>query len=217
MTLFLDFDSTFITTESLDILAEVAGCDFKTQEKIKQLTERAMNGELSFYEALKQRLQLIQLNKTDIEQSVLILKKHISPSFQKNKHWLKKHASKMIFLSGGFKEMIVPLVAEFGFRADQVYANEFVFSYTGEVLGVDKDNPLAHDGGKVIAAKNMACCHTGSAILGDGYNDFLLKKMGVVQTFYLFTENVCRETLIPYADKVVSSLDELTELFGVES
>ena len=59
--LIIDFDSTFIQDETIEILAEIAlkksPKRFDVLSKIKKMTNLAMNGELSFQEALKQRIQ----------------------------------------------------------------------------------------------------------------------------------------------------------------
>ena len=51
-----DMDSTIVTTETLDELAEEAGI----KNQIAEITERAMRGELDFHTALKERVQLIK-------------------------------------------------------------------------------------------------------------------------------------------------------------
>ena len=62
MTLILDFDSTIIKGESLDLLAETVfenrlEPNFKLQE-IKKLTDEGMEGRISFQESLNRRLKI---------------------------------------------------------------------------------------------------------------------------------------------------------------
>lgn len=213
MILFADFDSTFIQSESLDVLAMIAGCDNNILTKITQLTDQAMNGELSFCQALNQRLALINLTQQHVDKSIEYLKNNISPSFVKNKSWLIKNSKNIIILSGGFKKMIEPIVAEFGIKANQVYANDFRYNAQNQIIGIDHDNPLAHDNGKAKAVEKFFTLGEEAIILGDGYNDYLLKKSGLAKQFYLFTENIHRKNLEQYADRIISSLDEITELF----
>lgn len=216
MKLLIDFDSTFVQLETLDLLAEIAGCDQGTLVKIKHITDQAMAGELSFYQALSQRLALITLEKKHVQLCIKYLKNKISTSFVKNKDWLKAHANNIFILSGGFKEIIVPIAAEFNIPENQVYANEFIYdqeSNSHKIIGIDQDNYLAHDNGKAKAAKKFLQPNEPAVILGDGYNDFLLKKSGLVQQFYLYTENIHRKNLDQYADLIINSLDGVTGLF----
>ncbi len=59
--LLADMDSTIVTSETLDELAEEA--DLK--DKISKITERAMRGELDFHAALKERVGLLKGLSTD--------------------------------------------------------------------------------------------------------------------------------------------------------
>ena len=72
--LLIDFDSTFIKSESLEIISDISlehnQNKNKIISKIKELTDLAMNGELSFSEALSKRIKLIKANKNHINQSV---------------------------------------------------------------------------------------------------------------------------------------------------
>lgn len=213
MKLFIDFDSTFIKSESLDFLAEMVDCDNETIERIKTLTDQAMCGTLSFHQALVQRLELISLTKDDVELCIEKLRNNISTSFVKNKDWLIQHAEHIVILSGGFKEIIVPIVAEFGLGSDQVYANDFIYNtHNKKIIGINNKNFLAHDNGKAKVASGLLQKNELAIILGDGYNDYVLKQVGIAEKFYLFIENIYRKELEQYADKIVSSLDEITEI-----
>lgn len=216
MKLLIDFDSTFVQLETLDLLAEIADCNQDVLLKIKHITDQAMAGELSFYQALSQRLALITLEKKHVQLCIKYLKNKISASFVKNKNWLKAHANNIFILSGGFKEIIVPIAAEFNIAQNQVYANEFIYDQepnSHKIIGIDQDNYLAHDNGKAKATEIFLQPAESAVILGDGYNDFLLKKSGLVQQFYLYTENIHRKNLDQYADLIINSLDDITGLF----
>ena len=62
----IDFDSTFITTESLD---ELAVCKFgndpnskSLMNEIQSITNAGMNGDISFKESLDKRMRLLNIN-----------------------------------------------------------------------------------------------------------------------------------------------------------
>ena len=85
----IDFDSTFIKTESLDILAKVSkSCNQKSEKKIAKITEMGMNGKISFKNSLNQRIKLFSATKKDIDNTIKIIKTHISSSFKKNKNFI---------------------------------------------------------------------------------------------------------------------------------
>ena len=54
----LDFDSTLVRVETLELMAELKPDGAKLNARIKELTDAAMGGSLSFRAALEQRLKL---------------------------------------------------------------------------------------------------------------------------------------------------------------
>lgn len=207
----IDFDSTFTKVEGLDELAKIAQAGSPDQEKIvaeiRKITDQGMNGEITLAESLSKRIKLLKAHKDHIDKLVSFLKTQVSTSFARNQIFFEHCASDVIILSSGFKEFIVPVVADFGINASQVYANTFVFDEEGQIVGIDESNPLAGNGGKVKVIKSLQLNGEVLAI-GDGYTDYELKESGVAKEFYAFIENVSREKVIAKADHVVKSLDE---------
>ncbi len=211
----IDFDSTFTKVEGLDELANIALAGSATQEKvvsqIRSLTEQGMNGEITFSEALSRRIDLLKANRSHIEKLVDFLHTQVSESFQRNEKFLREYADRILIVSGGFKEFIVPIVTSMGIKEANVYANTFVFDAEDNIIGVDQDNMLAHAKGKV---KLLASLNLEGDIyaIGDGYTDYELRSSGLANRFYAFTENVEREKVTSKADHIVPSLDEFLYL-----
>ena len=211
----IDFDSTFTKVEGLDELANIALAGSATQEKIvsqiRSLTEQGMNGEITFSEALSRRIDLLKANRSHIEKLVDFLHTQVSESFQRNEKFLREYAERILIVSGGFKEFIVPIVTAMGIKEANVYANTFVFDADDNIIGVDQDNMLAHAKGKV---KLLASLNLEGDIyaIGDGYTDYELRSSGLANRFYAFTENVEREKVTSKADHIVPSLDEFLYL-----
>ena len=67
------------------------------------------------------------------------------------------------------------------------------------------------DKGKVEIVKNLNLDGT-IHIIGDGYTDYEIKKEGFADYFYLFVENIKRESLINNADFLVKSLDQFIKI-----
>lgn len=211
----IDFDSTFVKSEGLEELAQVSLKNNPQKDKIlaqiKKLTNQGMEGKIPFEISLKKRLALLSATKKDVQKVVLVLKKKISPSIIRNRNFFRKNKNAVYVISGGFKELITPIVKNFGLKPENILANTFVFNQKGEITGVDKNNPLAHVNGKVEAVKKLEL--NGSVfVIGDGYTDYQIKQMGAASRFVAFTENVKREKIVKNADQVVNSFDEFLYL-----
>lgn len=207
----IDFDSTFTKVEGLDELAAIALAGHPQREKIVQeitdLTNKGMNGEMSFSEGLHQRINLLKANRANIEELISLLKTKVSDSFQRNKQFLVENADQIFIVSSGFKEFIVPVVTELGLRADHVYANEFRFDEEGNIIGIDETNVLSTDGGKIKLLSSLKLEGDVYAI-GDGYTDYQLKESGLANRFYAFTENIERPKVVAVADHIATSFDD---------
>ncbi len=213
-TIIIDFDSTFIQTEILEELAAIVLCNNNQREtilrKIIEMTKLAMAGQMSFSEALHKRLQLLTIHKSDLEQLIEQIKTKITPSFVQHKAYIKAHADNIYIISNGFSDVIVPVVADFGIAADHVLANKLMFAVDDVVTGVDETNVLAQDQGK-LKLINAMDFPAKIYVIGDGFTDHEMQLSGKVAKFYLFVENVYREELTQYADKVIHSFAEFIQ------
>jgi D-3-phosphoglycerate dehydrogenase len=207
----IDFDSTFIKVEALDELAEISLKSDKQKaakvERVKELTRKAMNGEISFTKTLEERIRILNANKAHLEILSKKLTGRISRSITGNKKFFKDFSKNIIIISGGFKEYILPIVSKFHIPPKQVFANTFIFDRKGNITGFDSRNHLSRKNGKVRQIKELNL--KGELIvIGDGHSDYELKKSGLVHKFYAFTENVKRESIARRADHITPSFDE---------
>ena len=207
----IDFDSTFTKVEALDVLGEISligrpdRADVLNQ--IKVITDRGMSGELSFTESLELRLGLLKAHRDQLPALVETLMGKISDSFQRNQPFLTENADHIFIVSNGFKEFIIPIVTSLGIRADNVFANTFVFDETGAIVDFDRTNPLSANGGKSQVIRSLKL--DGEVyVIGDGYTDYEIKASGLANRFYAFTENVMRPQVMAKADHIAPSLDE---------
>jgi D-3-phosphoglycerate dehydrogenase len=208
----IDFDSTFVTIEALDTLAEIALEDNAKKEEIvlqiKGITQLGMEGKMTFTETLEKRLPLFSANKSHIDILIKKLKKSITPSILRNKSFFKKNASNIYILSGGFSEYIIPIVTAFGIPEKNILANNFVFDKDNNITGFNKKSLLSQKRGKVKAVNSLKL-NGEKYVLGDGYTDYEIKKYGASDYFYCFTENVRRDSVANLADLEITSFDEL--------
>ncbi len=79
-----DFDSTLTKVEALDVLAEISLANNPKKSEIIQqiidITNLGIDGEISFTESLKRRINLLDAKKYDLEQLVVNLREQISQS-----------------------------------------------------------------------------------------------------------------------------------------
>lgn len=211
----IDFDSTFIQTEGLEELAQIALKNNpkkeKTLEEIKKITNLGMEGKIGFRQSLKKRLQLLEANKSHIEKVKKVLKKKISPSILRNKRFLITHTDQIYIITGGFLEWVLPIAEKFGIPKSNILANTFIYNKQGKIIGFDPKNPLSENNGKVKAVKQLKL-KGEILVIGDGFTDYQIKQMGAASRFIAFTENVKRENVLKKADQVVSSFDEFLYL-----
>ena len=211
-----DFDSTFIRLETLDELAKIVlknkkALDSRSSDeilkKIQDLTEKGMNGELSFSESLKLRLQYLSPTTKDLEELTEKLKNSITPSFLRNKPFFTNNKNHIFILSGGFLECILPIAKLFSIPKYRVFANSFVYDLEGKIIEIDHSNPLSQDLGKVKLLKKLNL-QGEVIIIGDGYTDYEVKKNAYAQKFVAFTENVYRKPIVELADFEAQNLEE---------
>ena len=208
----IDFDSTFIKNESLDILFEISDPNNDDKiRKIQKITDLGMNGQISFSESLKRRIKLLEASRKDIDKAVDNIRLNISDSFEKNSDFIKKNRKKIYLVSSGFHEIIDPIAEDFNIIKNHIYANNFVFDDNEIVTGFDDKNVLSMDKGKVEIIKNLNLDGT-IHVIGDGYTDYEIKKEGFADYFDLFVENIKRESLINSADFLVKSLDQVIKI-----
>ncbi len=106
-----DMDSTMITVECIDELADYAGI----KDQIAAVTEAAMRGELDFAEALDARVALLK----DLEASAIdrcrAERVRLMPGAKALIRTMKAHGARTVLVSGGFTVFAEPVAAEIGF------------------------------------------------------------------------------------------------------
>lgn len=161
-----DMDSTLIETEVIDELAIRAGVG----DQVKEITERAMRGEIDFCESFTERVALLKgLDESvmkDIAENL-----PITEGLDRLMEVLKRVGYKTAILSGGFTYFGNYLKQRFGF--DYVYANELEIvdgKLTGRHLGDIVDGKRKAELLRLIAqVENVNIAQT--IAVGDGAND----------------------------------------------
>ena len=164
----IDMDSTLVTMETLDEIADMAGL----KAEVAAITEAAMRGEIKdFSESLTRRMALLTVVGEDLIERVYQERLHLSPGAEILLAAAKAAGLKTMLVSGGFTHFTERLKGRLGF--DYAFANQFDIAnqrLTGRVLG-----PIV-DGAFKARAVQQCCqdigCPPSQAIaIGDGAND----------------------------------------------
>ena len=207
----IDFDSTFTRVETLEELIAISLKGNKKKDeilkKIRDITNAGMEGKISIVESLEKRIALLNSNKKDLEPLIKLLKKNITPSFARNKKFLKQYGNDIFIFSNGFKEFIIPVVKTYGIPDRNVFANTFIFDKEDKITGFDRSNLLAQKGGKVAQLRKLNL-KGDIFVIGDGNTDYEMRESGLASKFFAFTENVSRKSVVEKADHVIPTFDE---------
>ncbi len=175
-----DMDSTLIETEVIDELAIRAGVG----DKVKEITERAMRGEIDFCESFKERVALLKgLDESVMKEIAENLP--ITEGLGRLMEVLKRAGFKTAILSGGFTYFGNYLKQKFGF--DYVYANELEIvdgKLTGNYVGDIVDGKRKAELLRLLAqVENVNIAQT--IAVGDGANDLpMLSTAGLGIAFH---------------------------------
>ena len=212
--LFIDFDSTFVKVETIDEIAKLTlDSDPKKQDKVKlisDITNQAMSGEIDFPTALELRLQTLLITRETIDEVTKSIGSLVSDSFNKHRELIRENASDIWIISGGFTQVIAPIVSGFGITQDHVLANSL--SFRGDrVSGCDRENFLFQDKGKIKAINSVETLNP-RVMVGDGYTDLEVHLDGAADQFICYTENISREKVLERSKHSAKSFGEILDI-----
>jgi len=167
--LIADMDSTMVTGETLDEMAAIAGIG----EKIAAITARAMNGELDFKDALRERVGLIGgMDAAVLSQAYAAVE--ITPGAEALVRAMRAAGADCRLVSGGFKYFTRRVAERLGFHGEQANDIEIVDGrLTGRVL-----EPILDSDAKLAALnRHTAALGVGleaAVAVGDGANDLAM-------------------------------------------
>ena len=168
--LIADMDSTMIAQECIDELADFAGL----KREIAEITERAMQGQLDFKAALRERVAL--LSGLDEDAIGRCLKERVvpNPGAATLVQTMRVGGARAILVSGGFVSFAGPISKMLGFH--EVRANRLVFD--GSQLSGAVEDPIVDAQSKLDALietrEEMGIRPEEVLAIGDGANDKLM-------------------------------------------
>jgi len=162
-----DMDSTVIGQECIDELADYAGL----KDKVARITERAMQGELDFPAALRERVRLLAgLDQAELKRC-LDERVHITAGAETLVQTMRAGGATCLLVSGGFLSFAEPVARAVGF--DRVRANRLVFvegRLSGEVGDPIVDGIAKRDA-LVEVRDELGLRREDVLSIGDGAND----------------------------------------------
>ena len=176
-----DMDSTLIQTECIDELAMKAGVG----DQVKEITERAMHGEIDFKESFKERVALLKGLDVSVMKDIAE-NMPITEGVDRLMAVLKRYGYKIAILSGGFTYFGEFLQRKYGI--DYMYANELEVDdngkLTGNYLGDIVDGNRKAELLKLIAQVEKVNLAQTIAV-GDGANDLpMISQAGLGIAFH---------------------------------
>ncbi len=217
-----DYDSTIINAEGIDLIIkeaiERANAKDKSLRlaKLKELTEKATNGDIPLSEAMPKRFALAEINFSDVSIVAENILDTINPMVRETIDLLMKGGKNIYVFSSSFEEVVRPVTRALGISDDNVFANQVSYDKNGNVNQLNHENPLFLSMGKVYIAerlKDEGRLSGGTAVVGDGFPDLAIRKNNIAKIFVYFSGTKNREEIRHQADFSVERFDQLLPLF----
>lgn len=171
-----DMDSTMIEQECIDELADAVGI----KDQVAEITERAMNGELDFEQALRTRVGLIKGLERRVIEEIRRERITLAPGGRALIHTMKAFGAYTSLVSGGFTFFADYFAKRIGF--DEAVAN--VLEFDGEQLTGTVAEPIVDKTTKLSRLTTLAAERgipmAATIAVGDGANDLdMIKASGL--------------------------------------
>ncbi len=198
-----DFDSTLMDGETIDFLAKPLGLE----EKIAEITERTMQGELDFFESLTTRVTLLRgLEEEKVNEICHNLP--FMPGAKETIAELKKRGYTVVVFSGGFRNATSHARDILGFDADfsnTLHVREGVLSglVGGEMM-------FDHSKGDMLRRVQalLGISEAETVAVGDGANDRSMFAHAAKRVAF------CAKDILKKEANIVIDTKDLTQLLG---
>ena len=200
-----DCDSTLSSIEGIDELAGAAGAD--VSQKIADMTNAAMNGEIPIESVFAKRLEIIQPNQKAVDEVGQKYIETVEPNAKKVVDTLKEQGWTPFILSAGYTQAIAPLAKYLGIET--IEAVNLFFHEDGSYKDFDSSYPTTRNGGKLDIINKLKQKYSPEKIVmvGDGISD-LETKPGV-DIFFGFGRYVTRDKVKSESGYYIQDLAEV--------
>ena len=196
---FFDVDSTLVTIERIDVLAD-------GNPEIAKLTDAAMNGEIPLDQVYAKRLETIRPSKERVERLGATYVESIVDGARETIATLQDNGVIVHLVTAGIEQAIRPLAEALNVR--NVHAVKLTFDANGNYKDFDRRSFLTRSGGKELVVRDVrARSHGKAAFIGDGVSD--LEAKPAVDLFIGFGGVVVRPRVKENADLYVTNLRDV--------
>ncbi|KUF07639.1 phosphoserine phosphatase SerB [Leucobacter sp. G161] len=203
----LDCDSTTIQDEVIELLADAAG----TRERVAEVTERAMRGELDFAESLTERVATLR-DTPDTVFAEAYARVRLSPGIRELVAAVHARGGKVGVVSGGFHEVLDPIAKDLGldfWRANRLEIADG--KLTGRTFG-----PVIDAEAKAVALAEWAAESdipmSATMAIGDGANDLRMMEVAAIGVGYNAKPIVTEQADVSIADDLALAIPLLDRL-----
>jgi phosphoserine phosphatase len=198
---FFDVDSTLVTIEGIDVLAD-------GNPDIAKLTDAAMNGEIPLDQVYAKRLEMIRPSKDRVEKLGTTYVRSIVDGAKETIATLQDNGVIVHLVTAGIEQAIRPLADALNVR--NVHAVKLSFDADGSYKDFDRRSFLTRSGGKELVVRDIrARSHGKAAFIGDGVSD--LEAKPAVDLFIGFGGVVVRPRVKENADLYVTNLRDVLQ------
>ncbi len=196
-----DFDSTLMDGETIDIFAK----EFNIGEKVSAITKRAMNGEIDFFQSLRERVGLLKgLEYKKVEDI-----SHALPYMQGAKEIIKefkKCKMSVICFSGGFRTATSYAKNILGYDAD--FSN-ILHTKNGLLSGLVGGEMMFDTSKGDMLSRLQQLLHVSkdeTIVIGDGANDLSMFKYASTRVAF------CAKDILKKEATIVIETKDLTQI-----
>jgi phosphoserine phosphatase len=198
---FFDVDSTLVTIEGIDVLAD-------GNPEIAKLTDAAMNGEIPLDQVYAKRLEMIRPSKDRVDQLGAAYLQSLVDGAAETIATLRENGVIVHLITAGIEQAILPLANSLHLNPRNVHAVKLTFDAVGNYKDFDRRSFLTRPGGKELVVRDIrARSHGKVAFIGDGVSD--LEAKPAVDLFIGFGGVVVRPRVKENADLYVTNLSDV--------
>jgi phosphoserine phosphatase len=187
-----DMDSTLITVECIDEIADFAGL----KPQVAAITERAMRGELNFPQALRERVAMLKGLPQSVLAQVFEARVRLTPGALDLVTAAHEIGAKSVLVSGGFTFFTQGL--QRALNLHETHANVLGIDAQGTLTGLVQ-GPIVDGDAKaaaVLRAKATLAAGKLTVAMGDGANDLPMMRVSDLSVAYRAKPSVRAEAMI---------------------
>ncbi|MDR0571940.1 MAG: HAD-IB family phosphatase [Rickettsiales bacterium] len=191
----IDFDSTFIELESIEMLFKLAlrrnSRRVKLSRLLSELDKQLIQKKIDFQTNFEKKIEILKLitKKQYLEQMGLFLNSKASEDIKKIVDFARKHKRKIMVFSNSFNEILEPVMK--ANHIDVYFSNKLIYNQDGYIIDYDKNNIMAKNSGKAsviqfLKRNGFILPDEKIMLIGDGVNDYKVYKNKICDYFVNF-------------------------------